>query len=243
MRYTQGFSIPVHQLLADSPGKTKTLFRVCFAPETGIEPVTNRLTGDCSTAELLRNTLLFPPLKLFNHSGMSNNRAIISKIIENAMNNHALIIESSAFKNNEIIPAKFTCDGKGINPQLSIKGVPPEAKSLVLFMEDPDIPTVVKKNYNIDVWDHWIMFDIPPTTTEILEGVKPLGVMGKNTQGTNDYHPPCPPDKEHRYIFRVFALDKVLSLPFGSKRELIEIAIHNHVLAEGELVGRYNSIN
>src|SRR3989338_2241297 len=121
-------------------------------------------------------------------------------------------ITSPVFENNGKIPEKYTCDSENVSPPLEFQDIPKNTKSLVLIMDDPDIPDFVKKKFNIEVWDHWIVFNIPPTTTEILEGQNPTGLLGKNTGGKNAYGGPCPPDKEHRYLFKLYALDRMLNL-------------------------------
>lgn len=145
----------------------------------------------------------------------------------------------SAFAHNGKIPSKYTCDGANINPPLTIEDVPAGAESLVLLMDDPDIPDFVKQKYGILVWDHWTIFNIPPTTTEIAEGQTPAGVQGKNTGGKNAYGGPCPPDREHRYFFKLYALDTTLNLPAGASKAEVEKAMEGHIVAEAELVGRY----
>ena len=105
------------------------------------------------------------------------------------------------------IPSKFTCDGENINPSLSISNVSSEAQSLVLIMDDPDAIKPADK-----VWDHWIVWNIPVTTTFIEEGKEPEGVHGTGNGGNTYYIGPCPPDKEHRYFFKLYALDITLDL-------------------------------
>lgn len=148
-------------------------------------------------------------------------------------------LTSPAFINRGTIPARYTCDDANINPPLTISDVPEEAFSLVLFMDDPDIPDFVKTQFKVEVWDHWIMFNIPPETTEIPEGKNPPGLFGKNTRGNNTYNGPCPPDREHRYFFKLYALDKELELPEGATKAEIEKVMQKHILAEAELIGRY----
>jgi Raf kinase inhibitor-like YbhB/YbcL family protein len=145
-------------------------------------------------------------------------------------------LSSPVFENGSKIPSKYTCNGEDINPPLNISGVPSSAKSLVLIMEDPDVP----KNLRPDgMWDHWIVFNIPPDTGEILEGRDPRGVNGKGTGGNLGYMGPCPPDREHRYFFKLFALDKTLDLPEGAKKVEVEKAMKGHVLEKTELIGLY----
>lgn len=147
-------------------------------------------------------------------------------------------LSSPAFGHNSNIPSKYTCDGKNINPPLTITNVPPSTKSLVLIMDDPDIPLFVKEKFNIQIWDHWIVFNIAPTTTEIKEDSLP-GIAGKSTNGMNSYGGPCPPDGEHRYFFKLYALDTMLNLKAGATQREVEIAMSGHILERAELVGRY----
>ncbi|MBI2668241.1 YbhB/YbcL family Raf kinase inhibitor-like protein [Candidatus Woesearchaeota archaeon] len=148
-------------------------------------------------------------------------------------------LTSSVFQQNEKIPPKYTCDGQNINPPLTISDVPRGAKSLVLLMDDPDIPEIAKKNFGVQVWDHWIVFNMPPDTKEISEGIAPLGMLGKNTRGNFTYGGPCPPDREHRYFFKLYASDIMLDLKAGATKAEVEKAMSGHILAQAELMGRY----
>jgi Raf kinase inhibitor-like YbhB/YbcL family protein len=112
-------------------------------------------------------------------------------------------IESPSFKNGESIPSKFTCDGDNTSPELRIFDVPEKAQSLVLIMDDPDIPEIAKTTYGITEWEHWLVFNIPANTSSISEGQNPEGIVAKNTRGNNAYGSPCPPDREHRYFFKL----------------------------------------
>jgi Raf kinase inhibitor-like YbhB/YbcL family protein len=141
----------------------------------------------------------------------------------------AMKITSSAFKNNEYIPAKYTCEGEDINPELNISDIPEEAKSLALIMDDPDAP--------MGVWVHWVVFDIAPTAS-ISEDSVP-GKLGITNSGKNDYHGPCPPSGTHRYFFKVYALDTLLNLREGVSKGALEKAMQGHILAKAELVGLY----
>ena len=142
-----------------------------------------------------------------------------------------LKITSPAFEHNGSIPEKYTCDGSDISPPLEISGVPAEAKSLVLINDDPDAP--------VGTWDHWIVFNIPPTTTEITENSVP-GTQGKNSFRKLDYGGPCPPSGEHRYFFKLYALDTELDIGEESSKPSVESAMEGHILAQGELVGKYS---
>jgi len=147
----------------------------------------------------------------------------------------SLSLTSPAFENNGSIPSKYTCDGQETSLPLQIEGVPENAKSLVLIMDDPDAVQVV--NY---VWDHWIVFDIDPNTTSIPEGQEPKGTQGVGSSETKGYGGPCPPKpQEHTYSFRLYALDKILGLPEGSTKSDVEKAMEGHILNQTELVGKY----
>jgi len=155
------------------------------------------------------------------------------------MENQNLIITSLAFNNNENIPAKYTCDGENINPPLKVSEISNKAKSLVLIMEDPDVPKSLRKD---GMWNHWIKFNIPVSSSEFIinEGIEPIGISGVGTNNNFDYDGPCPPDEEHRYFFKIYSLDTMLNLPKGSTKEKVENAIKGHILQKGELVGLYN---
>src|SRR3989344_5902265 len=118
-------------------------------------------------------------------------------------------LTSPAFENNSSIPAKYTCDGANINPPLAIADVPAAAKSLVLIMDDPDVPTTIRPD---GTWDLWLVWNIDPAVDVINEGREPNGIIGLNTGGRAGYGGPCPPDREHRYFFKLYALDVALQL-------------------------------
>ena len=148
-------------------------------------------------------------------------------------------LSSSAFEEGGKIPSKYTCDGDNINPSLEISDLPPGAKTLALIMEDPDVP----KNLRPDgMWDHWIVFNIPPDTSEIPEGQEPRGTHGEGTSGNQNYNGPCPPDREHRYFFKLFALDSTLELKEKAKKPELEKAMEGHILEKAELMGTYERI-
>ena len=142
-----------------------------------------------------------------------------------------LSVKSSAFESGKLIPKKYTCDGQEINPPLTIEGVPKEAKTLVLIVDDPDAPS--------GTFDHWVVWNIPASMGKIGENNVP-GIEGMNGARQIGYFGPCPPSGTHRYFFKVYALDTELSLAVGSKKRDVEKAIQNHVLAKGELMGIYS---
>lgn len=145
-------------------------------------------------------------------------------------------LTSSAFKHQEKIPSKYTCEGNNINPELLISHVPLNTQSLVLIVDDPDVPEWIRKDR---MWDHWVVFNIPPQTTHIAENSHPFGVPGRNTEGGLEYQGPCPPDREHRYFFKLYALDTKLSLAKGATKKQVEEAMQGHIIAHTELIGRY----
>lgn len=131
-----------------------------------------------------------------------------------------------------MIPGKFTCDGENINPQILIGGVPENAKSLALIIDDPDSPS---GNFT-----HWLVWNINPQTAEIKENSVPENaIQGKSDSGKSQYVGPCPGSGIHRYIFRIFALDATINLPQGASRKELEGTIKNHIIDVGELMGRY----
>ncbi|HSX11321.1 MAG TPA: YbhB/YbcL family Raf kinase inhibitor-like protein [Chlamydiales bacterium] len=143
---------------------------------------------------------------------------------------------SSAFQEGGIIPSLYTCEGKNINPPLAFSDVPPHAKSLVLIMDDPDVP---KSRRPDGMFDHWVVFNMPPSVHRIGEHTTPPGIEGKNTYGKDQYAGPCPPDREHRYFFKLYALDTLLDLPAGATKKEVEQAMHGHIIAQCQLMGRY----
>jgi Raf kinase inhibitor-like YbhB/YbcL family protein len=145
-------------------------------------------------------------------------------------------ISSPAFKEGGKIPSLFTCEGDNINPELHFSDVPQGTKALVLIIDDPDVPEFVRKD---KMFDHWVVFNMPPSTTQIPENSQPEGVPGRNTGGGLDYYGPCPPDREHRYFFKLYALDQELSLPKGATKSQVEQAMQGHILQQAQLMGRY----
>jgi Raf kinase inhibitor-like YbhB/YbcL family protein len=141
-------------------------------------------------------------------------------------------IESTAFKNNTLIPQVYTCDGENINPPLLISDVPENAKSLVLIMDDPDAPA--------GTYIHWTVWNIDPKITEIPENSLPEGAMeGITDAGRAGYVGPCPPPGTHRYFFKLFALNTKLGLSTSARAQDIEKEIEASILAETQLVGLY----
>jgi len=150
----------------------------------------------------------------------------------------ALSISSPAFGEGDKIPSEYTCEGQGISPQLDWDGIPEEAKSLALIVDDPDAPD--------GTFTHWVIFNIPPDNNGLSEAL-PLtpklsdgSVQGDNDFGKIGYDGPCPPPgKPHRYLFSLYALSKQLDLVAGSSKYQVLDSIKGHILAQGQLSGIY----
>lgn len=143
-------------------------------------------------------------------------------------------ILSSAFGNNQSIPAEYTCDGKNINPPLEIVDAPKSAKGLVLIMDDPDAP--------MGTWVHWVVWNINPQMKNVAENSVPEGGIQGRTNRENSYGGPCPPSGTHRYFFKLFALDIILDLPSSAGKAELEKAMAGHIIESAELIGLYNRV-
>lgn len=149
----------------------------------------------------------------------------------------ALVITSPAFEEGGIIPRRHTCDGEDVSPPLRWTGVPQNVRSLALICDDPDAPA--------RVWVHWVVYNVPATSERLPENILPKpeiaggGLQGKNDFGKIGYGGPCPPSGTHRYYFKLYALDTTLKLPAGATKPDLLNAMHGHVLAETQLMGRY----
>jgi len=139
-------------------------------------------------------------------------------------------LTSPEFGNNEFIPKKFTCEGEDMNPALIIAGVPVNAKSLALIVDDPDAP--------MGMWVHWVVYNIPKGFSRIEENSIP-GEQGSNDFGRQNYGGPCPPSGTHRYFFKIYALDRELNLKAGLSKKELEKAMQGYMLDKVELVGLY----
>jgi len=158
--------------------------------------------------------------------------AVALAIVSFASGGAKMKITSSAFQEGGNIPSKFTCDGGETTPPLQIAEVPSGAKSLALVVDDPDAPS--------GLFTHWMVWNISPQTNAIAEASRPKGIHGTNDFGKSGYGGPCPPSGAHRYYFKIFALDRELDLPPGTKRSQLDAAMKGHVVAQGELMGRYS---
>jgi len=146
-------------------------------------------------------------------------------------------LTSPAFADGELIPAKYTADGRNVSPPLAWSPVPEGAKSIVLINDDPDAP--------MGTWVHWVLYNLPADATSLEENIPPVETLPNGAkQGTTDfgrigYGGPAPPSGTHRYFFKVYALDTILDLPTGATKRQVENAMQGHIVAEGQLVGKY----
>ena len=140
---------------------------------------------------------------------------------------------SSAFADGEAIPSHYTCDGLNVSPPLMIDGVPTEAQSLAIVVTDPDAPS--------GNFVHWLIWNISPINKQLAENA----FIPESTQGSSDFGKPgwggaCPPSGQtHRYIFKLFAFDKILDLPDTADHAALEKAMKGHILEEAEFMGTY----
>ena len=146
-------------------------------------------------------------------------------------------ITSTAFKEGEMIPEKYTCDGENISPSLAWSGIPQGTASIALICDDPDAPR--------GTWVHWVLFNIPAKVMELSEKIPPRSTLNNGARhGINDsralgYDGPCPPGGTHRYYFKLYALDSVLTLESGATKAQLLKAMEGHILGEGQLMGRF----
>jgi len=175
--------------------------------------------------------LLFCSLSVFLISCSGETKGDIGNM------NNTIKITSTAFENEGMIPSKYTCDSENISPPLKIENIPAETKSIALINDDPDAP--------IGTWVHWLLFNLKPDTKELLEKTptdKVLengAIQGITSFGKSGYGGPCPPSGIHRYYFKFYALDKMLDIDSNAKKEDILKAMEGHILAKGELMGKY----
>lgn len=150
-------------------------------------------------------------------------------------------IRSMAFDPGSRIPSRYTCEGRELSPPLSFSGVPDQAKSLVLIVDDPDAPDPLAPR---TTWVHWVLYNLPPDTSGIAEGVRDQDLPPGTRVGQNDwkryrYGGPCPPIGQHRYFHKLYALDTELSDIRLETKANVEAAMKGHVLAEAHLIGTY----
>ena len=152
-----------------------------------------------------------------------------------------LTLTSTAFTHEGAIPRIHTCEGKDLSPPLAWRGVPANAKSLALIVDDPDAPDPAAPTMT---WVHWVLYDLPPSATGLAQGVAPGALPAGTRQGVSDfkrtgYGGPCPPIGRHRYFFKLYALDVLLpDLKKPGKPE-VEKAMKGHIIAQAVLIGTY----
>ena len=150
----------------------------------------------------------------------------------------SLKISCPAFENGKPIPSDFSCKGRDVSPALAWTEPPAGTQSFALIMDDPDAP--------MGTWVHWILFNIPASTRNLTEGTPTdaqLGdgsLQGKTSAGSNGYHGPCPPSGTHRYFFKLYALDTMLSLSTKADKKELLAAMEGHILANAELMGTFS---
>ena len=142
-------------------------------------------------------------------------------------------VTSPVFTQEEQIPVDYSCDGENVNPPLAIANIPTGTQSLAIIVDDPDAPS--------GTWAHWLVWNISPSTREILEDSVPEGaILGTNDFKKMEYGGPCPPSGTHRYFFKVYALDTKLDLAEGASRGELDEAMDEHILDSAELIGLYS---
>jgi len=146
-------------------------------------------------------------------------------------------ITSSAFEDGGMIPAKYTCDGADVSPPLRWDAVPEGTKSIALICDDPDAP--------MGTWVHWVLFNLPAEVNELAENIPADKILPNGArQGVSDfgrigYGGPCPPSGTHRYFFKIYALGIELGLEAGANKRQLLKAMEGHILAQGQLIGKY----
>lgn len=153
----------------------------------------------------------------------------------------SLTITSSSFLHNGIIPARHTCEGSDISPALTWTNIPDGTKSLVLIVDDPDAPDPAAPKMT---WVHWVLYNLPPNINGLSEGVEATKLPSGTLQGINDwlrtgYGGPCPPVGSHRYFHKIYALNTILPDVKNSTKAILEKTMQGHVIAQAELIGRY----
>ena len=150
----------------------------------------------------------------------------------------SLTITSSAFSQGAAIPVQYSCKGRDVSPPLAWSDPPAGTKSFALIVDDPDAP--------VGTWVHWVLYNIPPTARGLPEASATEAALadgslnGRTSAGSPGYHGPCPPSGTHRYFFKLYALDSMLSLPSSADKARLLEAVQGHILAQGELMGTFS---
>jgi Raf kinase inhibitor-like YbhB/YbcL family protein len=169
-------------------------------------------------------------IMLCTMAGCKNQDTALSKEGEIDM---SIQITSSAFNEGDKIPRLYTCDDKNVSPPLAWTGVPTTTVSLAIIMDDPDAPA--------GTWVHWVLYNLPPDMTGLDQGKSGNGTEGKNDFNRMGYGGPCPPKgSTHRYFIKIYALDRMLDLKTGATKAQVEGLMRGHILAQGQLMGKYS---
>jgi Raf kinase inhibitor-like YbhB/YbcL family protein len=152
-----------------------------------------------------------------------------------------MTVTSTAFQHGGTIPTRHTCQGPDESPPLAWSGVPSNAKSLALIVDDPDAPDPAAPK---TTWVHWVVYNLPPGVSGLSEGVSSASLPSGAQAGNNDwqhaaYGGPCPPVGRHRYFFKLYALDTTLPDLGHPDKAALEKAMKGHVIAHAELMGTY----
>lgn len=150
-----------------------------------------------------------------------------------------MTVASDVFAEGETIPVQYTCEGGNVSPPLRWTGAPAGTKAFALIVDDPDAPG--------GTFTHWVLYNLPATEASLAEGASPAGALpggtteGRNSFGKNGYGGPCPPrgSQPHRYLFKLYALDAPLNLEAGRSKNDVEVAMRGHVVAHGQVMGRF----
>ena len=150
-------------------------------------------------------------------------------------------LKSNVFEDGESLPARYSCNGEGMSPPISVVGMPDSTVSLALIVDDPDAPDPAAPKMT---WVHWVLYNIPAGTSGLTEGIPEKDLPRGTLQGVNDWHRtgyggPCPPVGKHRYFFKLYALDTVLPDLKHPAKAALEKAMRGHIVGQAELIGLY----
>ena len=179
----------------------------------------------------------FIPLIIFAVCSSCSNNTIKATNTDEPPPVITLRLSSPAFANGDTIPMLYTCDSSNISPELHWNNPFKNTASFTLIMDDPDAP--------MQTWVHWIVYNIPATDTSLpthfpMDSVLAGGIkQGYSSFRTTGYGGPCPPDKMHRYYFKLYALDAKLNVPARLTKTQLLNTMNGHILAEADLMGRY----
>lgn len=184
---------------------------------------------------MVKALLVFVLVGTLSGNALSLHSSNVGQLLRRAME-----LSSPAFEDGSSIPHRYTCEGEDISPPLQWRHMPAGTKTLALIVDDPDAPDPKAPRMT---WVHWILFNIPPTVNGLPEGVRSNQLPTGTQEGLNDwkrtgYGGPCPPIGRHRYFFKLYALDTVLTLQRPTKAQL-EAAMRGHILGEAVLMGTY----